>query len=108
VIKEKKLKTINEALSKWKGASAEILDFRDSMSNALILGVFKDGKQVSLRLAACQHIKTKVYLVNVSFYCEQTTFEGNDCFLLKDMNSDLEIVVGSAIQLGETTVTASD
>jgi hypothetical protein len=108
VIKEKKINKMNEVFSEWEGASAEILDFRDSMSNALILGVFKDGKQARLRLAACQHINTNVYLNNVSFYCEQTNYEGHDCFLLKDHNSSLQIVVGSAIQLGDLTVTVSD
>jgi hypothetical protein len=108
MIKEKKLTKINDALSQWDGASAEFLDFIQSMGNNLVLGIFKGNEQVPLRLTACQHIKAKVYLNNIAFYCEQTVFDGCDCFLLKDANSDLEIVVGSAIHIGETVVTVSE
>ena len=108
MINEAKLSSINEALSRWAGASMNLNRFHDSMSNALTLCLYKDSKRAALELCACQYMQIYYSQENVDLFCDKTTYEGFECFSLKDRNSKFEVIVGSSIHLGNKLIATVD
>lgn len=89
------------------GATADLVSFKDSMSNSLCIVLAKDADSVAMNLGAVQYIQGNIYQENVDLFFEKTTFDGVDCFLLKDLNSDFKLVIGSAIHLGSDFMLAA-
>ncbi len=108
MITDKKLNKVNQALSDWMGATADLVSFKNSMSNSLCIALAKDGNSIAMNLGAVQYIQGNVYQTNVELFCEKIIFEGVDCFLLKDRNSDFKLVIGAAIHLGSDFIVAAN
>lgn len=96
---ETQIPRINKALSLWNGATLALISFNDSMSNSLILNLFQNNRRAALKLCSCQYIQTFYNQNNVHLYCDKVTFEGFECFSIKDRNSKFKIIVGSSIHL---------